>query len=100
MALSGNEIPDFIKSFDAHVSSAVEVTLQAVKTRRAKGRDPALSRGDELSLLALENENAFSDWLAWLLQRNGSRTALGNRICEIFGGEFREGQAFFVEREV
>jgi hypothetical protein len=41
--------------------------------------DPAWSRGDELRLLNLRNENAYSDWLQWLLGARGDAGQLLQR---------------------
>lgn len=96
--ISGNEIPGFIESFDNHLATSVQRTITLVK-EKASEFDPSLSRGDELPLLSLENENAYSDWLAWLLQQNGTQHSLGNALSEIFGNEFTDGSEFVVARE-
>lgn len=89
----------FISSFEGKIKFMVERKITPYISTKFKD-DPALSRGDQLKVLALNNENCHSDWLAFFLEENGKANSIGNRISTVFGTEFSEGVFFDVEREV
>ncbi|MBL7672060.1 MAG: hypothetical protein JNM39_16350 [Bdellovibrionaceae bacterium] len=94
-----NSITDLLSSHRHLLDQETDALVAAIQKDERFKMDPCLSRGDTLRLLNLENENAFSDWLAWCLGRNGNREAIGNQLTGIFGDEFLLGQRFTVSRE-
>lgn len=79
-------IPTFCSAWTRWQEAVFLPRLRAVAATHPGVRDPAWSRGDELRVLDLSHENAYSDWFEWLLGATGPgaeclQTAIVEALC-------------------